>query len=180
MIFRILGITIQDNCESDQTWQKVRLQALGIHYKVARCTDWRSIAVYFRMRELNSKILPFLTYKLAAVPLTTTRIYQIQKLQRTIVVGTLRIHLPGDISLLKNRNSGMRLQALGSSSFHGIRRSQRCSFSTIRTSEGACGHSIGLALLRFQLTLELSATGRGQGACSECTEGTSLSAGVLR
>ena len=53
-------------------------------------------------------MLSFLTYKLAATPLTATRIYQIQKLQRTMILAIIRMRLPPKITILektKRRNA---------------------------------------------------------------------------
>ena len=101
--FQILGIIVQDNGETDQTWQLVRSAAFAIYFKIARITDWTSLALPHRLRELDTHILPFLSYKLASTPLTATRIYQIQKLQRAMVLGALRLKLPQELSTLERQ-----------------------------------------------------------------------------
>ena len=99
--FPLLGITIQDNCETEQTWQHIRKQAFGLFYKIARTADWKALAIKHRMKELDTHILPFLSFKLVPLPLTETRLYAIQKLQRRMILATTKFRAPQGLSKLE-------------------------------------------------------------------------------
>ena len=76
--FTMLGITIQNNCETENSWQQIRKKAFATFYKSARTADWKVLALHHRMRELDVHILPSLSFKLVSLPLTAIRVYQIQ------------------------------------------------------------------------------------------------------
>ena len=88
---KCLGITIQHNCETNLTWEETEKTAWKIFYRLARNVDYRSLAARHRVRMLNVHVFPFLSFKLSSLPVTDTRLYQVQKLQRKMLLEMLRV-----------------------------------------------------------------------------------------
>ena len=78
--FKALGITLQNNGETNLTWEDTEKQAWRIFYRVARHVDCKSLAARYRVKLLNMHVFPFLAYRMSSTPLTDTRLYQVQKL----------------------------------------------------------------------------------------------------
>ena len=89
--FRALGVTLQNNSETDGTWNDTEKKAMRIFFKVQRSGDCRSLAARWKVRLLNIHVFPFVQYRLTSTPLSATRLYQIQKLQRRMLLGVLRV-----------------------------------------------------------------------------------------
>jgi hypothetical protein len=49
------------------------------------------LAARWKVRLLNIHVFPFVQYRLTSTPLSATRLYQIQKLQRRMLLGVLRV-----------------------------------------------------------------------------------------
>ena len=53
------------------------------------------------MRELDTHVLPFLSFKLVSLPLTATRLYNIQQVQRRTILSTVKFRAPKGVSKLE-------------------------------------------------------------------------------
>ena len=72
--FKVLGVTLQHNSETDRTWEDTKATAKRIFWRIGRSVDYRSLAAPLQLRTLDRHILPFLAHRLTGVPLHTTRL----------------------------------------------------------------------------------------------------------
>ena len=127
--FRVLGVEIQDNAETDRSWMETAKTARKLFWRISRTADYRSLAAEYRLRTLDAQILPFLLHRLTALPLHFSRLYQVQKLQREFYAKTLRIKLPQ--GLTKQQRAQQR-QAIVTSRMTGRFWHQRLASSQVK------------------------------------------------
>ena len=84
---RVLGMCIQDNAESNLTWAQTEKQCMTLYFRRAYSGLSKLLNPAARVKIVNLVLKPFLLFKMAASPLSTTRLYQIEKLQRRVYLG---------------------------------------------------------------------------------------------
>ena len=80
-------MSIQDNAETNISWTQTEQLATTMCFRRACSGLTKLINSASRFKIVNTVILPFLLFRLAATPLSETRLYQIQKLQRRLYLG---------------------------------------------------------------------------------------------
>ena len=86
-IMRVLGMNIQDNAETNLSWTETEQQCMTLYFRRAYSGLTRLLNPAARVKIANIVLKPLLLFKMAAAPLSATRLYQIQKLQRRVYLG---------------------------------------------------------------------------------------------
>ena len=84
---KVLGMHVQDNAETNETWEATEQLALTIFFRRAHAGLTRFVSVARRIRVANTAIKPLLLFRCAASPLSETRLYNIEKLQRRLYLS---------------------------------------------------------------------------------------------
>ena len=105
--FRALGVHIQHNNETDLVWLETKKIAMIKIYKIARSADCRHMACRHRIKILNLTILPYICHRLVPLPVSASRYYQVQKLQRLMYSTIITVRKTAGatkLEAIKDRN----------------------------------------------------------------------------
>ena len=84
---KILGMHVQDNAETNETWEATERLALTTFFRRAHAGLTRFVSTERRVKVANVAIKPLLLFRCAAMPLSETRLYNIEKLQRRLYLS---------------------------------------------------------------------------------------------
>ena len=88
---KVLGMSVQHNAETDQSWKETERAALGIFFRRAHSGLVKQLSNSSRHKTLNLTVKPYIMFRLTTTPLSETRVYQVEKMQRRMFNSIARV-----------------------------------------------------------------------------------------